>query len=241
MQRLSAMETLDESVVTLQFGIVKSVQQGRATVELPDMDGLITDFLPVLVSDSQDNKHFRMPSIGSQVSLLLDSRGERGVILGAIYSDVDQPTSPNNSASHTTYKDGAVIEYDPESSTLKASGIKDAIIDGTGDLNATFDGDINAKSRSIVLESETDIRLQAPNAIYLTTPMTVIAGGITAGGGMGRSLVTNFRATFNIPVDFIAPASFYKVVEFKVSPIIEGTSYDRHTHPTPAGESGAPS
>jgi len=50
------------------------------------------------------------------------------VILGAIYSDIDQLTSPNNSASHTSYKDCAVIEYDSESSTLKASGIKDAII-----------------------------------------------------------------------------------------------------------------
>lgn len=65
--------------------------------------------------------------------------------------------------------------------------------------------------------------------------MTVIAGGITAGGGMGRSLVSNFRATFNIPVDFIATANF------KVTPIMLGTAYNKHTHPIPAAESSPPS
>lgn len=76
------------------------------------------------------------------------------------------------------------------------------------------------------MESGSDIKLQAPEAIYLNTPNTIIAGGITAGGVSGdsaRSLRSAFRATFNMPVDF-------KYVFTAPDGIIGNISFNKHGH-----------
>lgn len=39
----------------------------------------------------EDNKDYWLPDVGEQVEVLLDANGEDGVILGAVYSDVDKP------------------------------------------------------------------------------------------------------------------------------------------------------
>ena len=123
--------TQQEALATLKTGIVTAVKKGYIQASIPEFGDFITDWLPVLIfGDTQNNKSFAMPAVGAQVKLLLDARGEDGVCLGSIYSDVDIPTAPSTEAIHTTFSDGAVIEYDPISSTFRMTGFKNGILDG---------------------------------------------------------------------------------------------------------------
>ncbi|MDW3463672.1 phage baseplate assembly protein V, partial [Escherichia coli] len=79
--------------VTRQVGTVSAVDADRvqARVRLPECDNLRTNWLNVLQRNTQDNKDYWLPDVGEQVEVLLDANGEDGVILGAVYSDVDKP------------------------------------------------------------------------------------------------------------------------------------------------------
>lgn len=221
--------TLNESTVTLQFGKVVGVRKGYIKVQIADFDDLVTDWLPFCISgDTKDNKDYKMPSMGAQVSLLLDAHGERGTVLGSIYSDVDDSTSPNESADHSTFKDGAVIEYDPESSKLLVQGVKDIEVIGTGNTTVVVDGDVN-------ISTGQNITLNA-SLITLNAAMTVITGGISAGSGMARGFAraaSNYTATFNMPVTF-------KYLVTAPDANIGGIGFNSHGHETKDGDTGKP-
>ncbi|MDT4867952.1 phage baseplate assembly protein V [compost metagenome] len=53
-----------------------------------------------------------MPDIGEQVALLLDTTGDDGWVLGALYSEADPPPVASRDKWHRRFKDGAMIEYD---------------------------------------------------------------------------------------------------------------------------------
>ena len=83
--------TQEESGATFAFGIVTAVdaRAGLGAASLPEYDNLETAFLPVLQRRTHRDKALNLPDVGEQVVLLLDLRGEDGVILGAIWSDAD--------------------------------------------------------------------------------------------------------------------------------------------------------
>ena len=171
--------TQQEAMATLKTGIVTAVKRGYIQASIPEFGDFVTDWLPVLIfGDTQDNKSFAMPSVGAQVKLLLDARGEDGVCLGTIYSDVDTPTAPNNEAIHTTFSDGAVIEYDPVSSTLKASGFENAFLSG-----------------GIV---QIDASLTTVNSPLLVNGLLTFTAGMTGSGGSGASVTGDITATGEI-------------------------------------------
>lgn len=120
-----------EAFPTLKTGIVTEVKTGYIRADIPEFEGFITDWLPVIVyGDTLSNKAFAMPTVGAQVALLMDARGEDGFCLGSFYSDADTPTAPNPTTHHTKFKDGAVLEYNPESSTFNLTGFKNGNING---------------------------------------------------------------------------------------------------------------
>ena len=171
--------TQQEALATLKTGIVTAVKPGYIQASIPEFGDFITDWLPVLIfGDTQSNKSFAMPSVGAQVKLLLDARGEDGVCLGSIYSDVDTPTAPNTEAIHTTFSDGAVIEYDPASSTLKASGFNSAVLSGgTVDINAS---------------------LTTINGQLVVNGLLTFTAGMAGSGGSGASVAGDITATGEI-------------------------------------------
>lgn len=97
----------------VKFGTIAEIDDhGRARVRLDDCDGFTTAFLPVSQRSTLLNKSLSMPDIGEHVGVILDQRGEDGMILGAIYSDADAPPVAGNDKFHLTFHDGATIEYD---------------------------------------------------------------------------------------------------------------------------------
>ena len=83
--------TREEAGATFAVGIITAVDAARgwARAKLPEYDNLETALLPVLQRRTHKDKALDLPDVGEQVALLLDLRGEDGVILGAIWSEAD--------------------------------------------------------------------------------------------------------------------------------------------------------
>lgn len=54
--------------------------------------------------------------------MLLDANGEDGVILGAVYSDVDKPPFSDKNVEHEVHADGAEFGYNRATHTLTVRG-----------------------------------------------------------------------------------------------------------------------
>ncbi|MEG0233191.1 MAG: phage baseplate assembly protein V [Hafnia sp.] len=88
-----------------------------------------TGWIPWLTMRAGAARTWWKPSIGEQV-LLLAIGGEltTAFALPAIYSDENPPPSQSENALVVTFPDGAHFEYDPESSKLLISGIKQLVL-----------------------------------------------------------------------------------------------------------------
>lgn len=107
-------KTLMEAMATFRTGYVVAVDERRVRVKVtvPDLDNLETGWLMVLADKAQDDKDYWLPDEGEQVAVLLDVRGEDGLLLGAVYSEVDVPPVVSRDKWHRRFKDGSSFEYD---------------------------------------------------------------------------------------------------------------------------------
>lgn len=237
-----------ESGASFKTGIVSQIKLGFIRATLPDMDDLETDWLPVLVfGDTQNNKSFAMPSVGAQVALLLDGRCEDGVCLGTVYSDVDTPTAPNERTVHTTFSDGAVLEYDPTTSKLLFTGSKE--IEVVGENIQVTGKDTMVKTDTATIDSQTTtVKAQTASieassttvksdTATIDSPSTSVTGNLAvagvvnaAGYGMGGNAVTG-KARFVGDIEHIGDydqQGNYTQTGGKVSS--NGVVLDEHTH-----------
>ena len=115
--------TLLEAVATFRTGLVVAVdeQRVRVRVQVPDLDNLETGWLMVLAGKAQDDKDYWLPDEGEQVAVLLDVRGEDGLVLGSVYSEVDAPPVVSRDKWHRRFKDGSSFEYDRATHTYAAT------------------------------------------------------------------------------------------------------------------------
>lgn len=164
--------------VTRQVGTVSAIDADRvqARVRLPECDNMRTNWLSVLQRNTQDNKDYWLPDVGEQVEVLLDANGEDGVILGAVYSDVDTPPFSDKDVRGTKYADGASFSYSRATHTLT----------------------INGGIEHIVIEVATDVSLTAKN-VNVTAESTAIKGNVQITGNL--EITGNAHATGNILAD----------------------------------------
>ena len=142
--------TLEESGATFAVGIISAVNAatGWARVRLPAYDNLETAELPVLQRRTHRDKALDLPDVGEQVALILDRRGEDGVVLGAIWSEADPvPQSDGPDVDVRRYEDGTLLRYDRKAHKLTAEvrGSVDIVADGV-----------------VRVESKTRLELAAP-------------------------------------------------------------------------------
>ena len=180
-------ESQRESGAMLKFGTVSAIDPAkcRARVRLPDYENLRTAWLPVLQSKTLRDKHYHLPDIGEQVCVLLDGQGEAGVIIGAVYSNVDRPPVASADKHHVRFDDGASIEYDRARHQLTVTGGVEKIVVETG--------------REILLKAGMKVTVDAPDTEFsgnvtimkkLTylgglsgTGQAEMTGGMTMSGG----------------------------------------------------------
>ncbi|QBP09858.1 phage baseplate assembly protein V [Cupriavidus metallidurans] len=143
--------THNETGVSRQVGTVSDIDEraGRVRVRLPEYGNLRSPWLDVLQRKTQDDKDYWMPDIGEQVAVLLDLSGDEGWVLGALYSEVDQPPVASRDKWHRRFKDGAMIEYDRAEHAFRLelpAGGKVLIVAPTGVLVQTDEATLDAKT-----------------------------------------------------------------------------------------------
>lgn len=113
---------------TLKFGTVSASKPGFARVRLPDADNMRTMWLPIAYPKTQNDQVCWTYDSGEQVAVLLDGRGEDGVILGAVYSEADPPPTDSADKFIVKFKDGAMFEYDRTTHTATLQGVQNVFI-----------------------------------------------------------------------------------------------------------------
>ncbi len=132
--------------VSYKEGIVKVTKPGFARVQFPDLDGLLTDWLPLVVKKSLKDKACLTLDVGEHVACVLDEYFEAGCVLGAVYSDADRPPVQSPDKAHFSFFDGGRFEYDRASGTLT--------IVTTGPVNVTAEGPVTIKAPRVVIDAE---------------------------------------------------------------------------------------
>lgn len=113
----------------IRIGTVTAVRSGECRVKTGD---LITNWRPYAAARAGKNRTRSRLSIGEQVLMLSVSGDLRNAyIVGPIHCDAfPEPLADddNPDLDRTEYADGAVIEYNPATGALNASGIKTATL-----------------------------------------------------------------------------------------------------------------
>ncbi|KWZ43737.1 baseplate protein [Burkholderia savannae] len=180
-------ETLDEFGATIKFGTVSASKPGFARVRLTDLGNMRTMWLPIAYPKALEDQVCWTYDSGEQVAVLLDGRGEDGVILGAIYSDVDRPpvTDPNKFI--VRFKDGAILEYDRATHVLSCIGMREVLV--------------NAEA-VVVVRAGAKVSVDAPESEF-SGNVTVkgkltYQGGMAGTGGAGAVLTGNLKISGNV-------------------------------------------
>lgn len=185
--------TQEESGATFAFGIVTAVDAGRgwARASLPEYDNLETAFLPVLQRRTHRDKALDLPDVGEQVALLLDLRGEDGVILGAIWSEVDPvPQTDGADVDVRRYADGTVLRYDRTAHRLTADVQGEIVAACTGKADVTAEGPARVESKAALTLAAPTITMRGalsmrsyegdgPTTAEIDGPLTVKRGDVT--------------------------------------------------------------
>nr|VFK16302.1 MAG: phage baseplate assembly protein V [Candidatus Kentron sp. LFY] len=167
--------TDDIGQCVLKFGIVAETRPGAARARLPDLDDLLTWWLPVSYRKTLRDKDMWTPDVGEHVACLLDGDFNEGVILGAIYSKADPPPVTGPDKWHVSFADGGLLEYDRETGA--------AILVTTGPVHVTAGGQVTAKAPRVVIDA---------GEVTCTGNLTVegrltYRGGMTGAGGAGAT------------------------------------------------------
>lgn len=170
----------------IRTGVVSEVEVGRGCrVQTGDLE---TDWLPWITQRAGASRSQWPPSVGEQV-VILSVGGEltTAVVLPGLFSDEHNEPTASLTANNVTYPDGAVIEYEPATGALKATGIKTALIDAADSITAT--------SPVVIVNAEENIRLVTPTVIC-SDNLTCATLNVMKGGEMSGSF-THTGGTFS--------------------------------------------
>ncbi len=177
-------ETFGESGATVKFGTVSASRPGFARVRLPDFDNMRTMWLPIAYPKTQDDQACWTYDPGEQVAVLLDARGEDGVILGAVYSSADKPPVGDPNKFAIRFKDGALLEYDRGTHVLTVAGVQKVVV---------------TASTEILLKAGATVKIDAQDAE--TTGNLRVKGKLIGEGGMAISGGDGAKVAGNIEID----------------------------------------
>lgn len=161
----------------IRIGTVAEVDLAAGLCRV-DTAGNTTNWLHWLASRAGRSRSWWAPSIGEQVLILsLGGELDAGFVMPGIYSDDFPAPSASADAVHITFPDGAVIEYEPETGALLATGIKSATVTAAEKVAVT--------SPLVSVVAETRITLDTPEVVctnkLITGSIEVKQGGTMTG------------------------------------------------------------
>lgn len=184
----------DEPVIggaCFKFGVVQAVDAARARVrvQFADLDGMVSDWLPVLAKSSRLTHEVWPLDPGDHVACLMDERAEAGVVLGAIYSDAEPPPVASADKYHAAFSDGTTVEYDRASHTLA--------VNCAGPVNLIAAGPVTVQAPAVTVQSPL-VTIDAAQTT-ITGHLTVQNGIDVAGGsGVASAVTGNLSVNGNI-------------------------------------------
>lgn len=112
----------------IRIGTVSAVKLDSGLCRV-DTGNNTTCWLHWLTARAGKTRSWNAPSVGEQVLVLcLGGELDTGFVLPGIFSDDNPAPSASADALHWSFPDGAVIEYEPATGALSASGIQTATI-----------------------------------------------------------------------------------------------------------------
>lgn len=170
----------------LKFGTVASVTDaGRVCVRFDDLDGMVSQPLPVVVARAKRDKAHHAPDVGAQVACVVDENIEDGIVLGEVYSSADPPATANPALWYWKMADGSEFEFDRDSGRLRIYTSSDITVE---------------TAAAATVKAATAITLDAP--MVKVTQDLEIGGGIAQGGGKGGK--ASFKGLVETLEDFVA-------------------------------------
>ena len=173
----------------IRIGTVAEVDLVASTCRV-NTGGNVTDWLRWLTSRAGRSRSWWAPSIGEQGLLFcLGGELDTAFVMPAVFSDEFPAPSASADAMHVTFPDGAVIEYEPKTGALLATGIKSATVNASAKVVVT--------APLITCTAKTRITLDTPEVVCtnkLTTATIEIKKGGTMTGNLthsGGSITSN--------------------------------------------------
>ena len=103
-------------------GRVVEVAKSRVRVAV---DGMESDFIPVVCSSARGTSIHTELEVGEQVLVLTpDGEISHGFVLGAVYQKEKEPAGKHS----MVFRDGLTIDYDETSKTLRLSGARGVVV-----------------------------------------------------------------------------------------------------------------
>ncbi|EUD10931.1 phage baseplate assembly protein V [Providencia alcalifaciens] len=163
----------------IRIGIVTDVNAKKGCrVQIGSLE---TDWLNWITLRAGNTRTMNAPSVGEQV-LILALGGEltTAFVLTGIFSNENSEPTDSLTADHRTYSDGAIIEYEPATGALIATGIKTANIEASEQVSAT--------TKVIIAKASKQINLTTPTVIC-SQNLTCATLNVTEGGEMNGDVV----------------------------------------------------
>ena len=137
---------------TYQEGIVSAIdpKSHKVRCKIPALEDLETAWLSFLTPNAGGNQFYCLPDVGELVAILLDSRGEGGCVLGAIYNEQDKTPVQDGDIWFKKFKNGTTIAHDRKSGdlTIHTSG-KIIVNDCEVEVN---NGNVNVKGGDVIAD-----------------------------------------------------------------------------------------
>src|SRR5471030_2276554 len=163
----------------IRVGVVAEVDLDAGVCRV-NTAGNITDWRHWLTSRAGRTRTWWAPSVGEQVLLFsLGGELDTAFVVPGIFSDDFPAPSASADAVHIAFPDGAVIEYEPETGALLATGIKSATVNASEKVAVT--------SPLINCVATTRITLDSPEVVC-TNKLTTSTIDIKKGGSMTGDL-----------------------------------------------------
>lgn len=141
--------------------------KGLFRVEFDD-DGIVSDWMPLVMPAVAEDSYFVCPDIGSHVACLMDKHIENGVILGSLYSQATAPKQAGKDIASVVFKDGSKVVFDR----------------AAGSLTVETKGDITVKTaKNTTIEAAQTVLIKAANGATIEAN-TEIKGQLTVIGGI---------------------------------------------------------
>ncbi len=149
---------------------------------------LSTTWLPWLTHRAGRSRTWWAPSEGEQVVILaIGGELSTAFVLPALYSDASPAPSASADAWLVAFPDGAIIEYEPDTGALSATGVKSAAIQASDS--------ISAESQQVTVKASVKIMLDTPE-VECANHLSAKTFSVTEGGKMSGD-ITHSGGTFS--------------------------------------------